>query len=116
MKQQKDFYKVYDPQNIERLIAVVNLNYMFPIPKGQTTPFEKKNIHSYRTFETEEEKSKYIDLLDRELLSINRMNIGKKAEILYQMKYEKPESVISKRCIDFKVMEDLALNYKKEED
>lgn len=31
------------------------------------------------------------------------------------MKYEKPENVVSKRCIDFKTMEKIALEYKKEE-
>ena len=65
LKQQKDFYKIFDPKNPKRLIAVVNLNYMFPIPKTQTTPFIKKNIHTYRTFISEKDKSKYIDLLQK---------------------------------------------------
>ena len=34
MGQQKDFYKLFDLKNPKRLIAVVNLNYMFPIPKN----------------------------------------------------------------------------------
>ncbi len=50
LKQQKDFYKIYDPANPTRLIAVVNLNYMFPIPKENTSIFSKKLIHTYRTF------------------------------------------------------------------
>lgn len=79
LKQQKDFYKVFDPKNPERLIAIVNLNYMFPIPKTQTTPFEKKNIHTYRTFQSEKEKSKYIDLLDLELAAINAMDMERQA-------------------------------------
>ncbi len=112
LKQQKDFYKIFDPKNPKRLIAVINLNYMFPIPKEQTTPFEKKNIHTYRTFKSEMEKSKYIDLLDMELSVINSMEIGTKAEELYKLKYEKPEHIVSKRCIDFKNMERLALKYK----
>ena len=111
LKQQKDFYKIFDPKNPKRLIAVINLNYMFPIPKEQTTPFAKKNIHTYRTFKSETEKSKYIDLLDSELLVINSMDIGKKAEAIYKLKYEKPEHIVSKRCIDFKDMERLALLY-----
>lgn len=113
LKQQKDFYKIFDPKQPARLIAVVNLNYMFPIPKEQTTPFEKKNIHTYRTFASDVEKSKYIDLLDTELAVINSMDIGTRAEELYQLKYDKPDHVVSKRCIDFKNMEQLALQYRK---
>ncbi|MCM1263258.1 MAG: type III toxin-antitoxin system ToxN/AbiQ family toxin [Butyrivibrio sp.] len=112
LKQQKDFYKVFDPKNPKRLLAVVNLNYMFPIPKDETTPFEKKEIHTYRTFKSEIEKSKYINLLDVELMAINSLDIGTKAEELYRLKYDKPEHVVSKRCIDFKDMERLALQYK----
>lgn len=111
MRQQKDFYKIYDPQNPKRLIAVVNLNYMFPIPKTETTPFEKSKINTYRTFESEIEKSKYIDLLDKELQVINSMDIGTKAKEIYSLKYNKPEHVVAKRCIDFKDMERLAQQY-----
>lgn len=113
MKNAKDFYKVYDPDDRTRLIAVVNLNYMFPIPKAQTTPFVKKDIHTYRTFRSETEKSKYIDLLDTELAAINAMDMGTKAQRLYRLKYEKPGDFVSKRCIDFKAMEALALKYNK---
>lgn len=111
LKQQKDFYKLFDPKNPKRLIAVVNLNYMFPIPKDQTTPFVKKNIHTYRTFKSEKEKSQYIDLLDTELSVINTMDIGSKAKDLYMLKYDNPDDNISKRCIDFKAMEQLAVLY-----
>ena len=107
LKQQLDFYKLFDPNN--RLIAVINLNYMFPIPKEETTPFLKKHIDTYRTFKTQSEKSKYIDLLDIELRIINKMNLSDKAQELYKLKYDKPEDTISKRCIDFKRMEKLAL-------
>lgn len=112
LKQQKDFYKLFDPKDPKRLIAVVNLNYMFPIPKDQTTPFVKKNIHTYRTFKSEKEKSQYIDLLDTELSVINTMDIGSKAKDLYKLKYDNPDDNISKRCIDFKAMEQLAVLYR----
>lgn len=54
MKNQPDFFKIYDPQELSRLIAVVNLNYMFPIPKNEVTLFVKKDIDTYRTFKSEE--------------------------------------------------------------
>lgn len=114
IKQQKDFFKLFDKNKRERLIAVVNLNYMFPVPKSQTSPFIKKNIHTYRSFKTEKEKSKYIDLLDKEIAIINSMDLGTKAQELYRLKYEKPDDIVSKRCIDFKAMEKMATEYKQE--
>lgn len=87
----------------------------FPIPKEQTSPFVKKNIHTYRTFKTDKEKSQYIDLLDTELAIINSMDLGTKAQELYKLKYDSPEDNVSKRCIDFKAMEQLARKYNKEE-
>lgn len=113
LKQQKDFYKIFDPKNRNRLIAVINLNYMFPIPKSETSPFKKSEIHTYRTFDSDTEKSKYIDLLDMELSVINSMDIGTKAKSLYDLKYNEPNHVVSKRCIDFKNMEQLAMKYNK---
>lgn len=115
LKQQKDFFKLFDPNTSGRLIAVVNLNYMFPIPKEQTSPFIKKNIHTYRTFKTEKEKSQYIDLLDTELKIINSMDLGIKAQELYKLKYDNPNNNVSKRCIDFKAMERLAIKYSEKE-
>ena len=116
LKQQKDFYKIFDPKNSTRLIAVINLNYMFPIPKSEALPFEKSKIHTYRIFASEKEKSKYIDLLDTELSVINTMDIGTKARSLYDLKCNNPKHVVSKRCIDFKDMECLALRYKGNKD
>ncbi|MBD5463547.1 MAG: hypothetical protein HDR24_10935 [Lachnospiraceae bacterium] len=54
-------------------------------------------------------------MLDIELSAINSMDIGTKAKELYSLKCNKPEHVVSKRCIDFKNMERLALQYKGEE-
>lgn len=84
MKKQPDFFKVYDPKNPSRLIAVVNLNYMFPIPKDEVTPFIKREIDIYRTFESEQEKSKYISLLNYEMKMINTMNLTDSALSLYE--------------------------------
>lgn len=114
LSQQKDFYKIYHPKDPKRLIAVVNLNYMFPIPKECTFDFEKKDIDSYRTFESEEDKTKYIDLLNIELAEINRLKLPDKAKYLYNLKYEKPENKIAKRCLDYKWLEQLAKQYIEE--
>lgn len=112
MKQQKDFYKLYDPNIKNRLIAVVNLNYMFPIPKNCTYEFKKKDIHLYRTFESEQQKSKYINLLNTELKIINTMKLDEKAIGIYNLKYQDPLDRVSKRCLDFKQLENAAKLYK----
>jgi protein AbiQ len=111
MKKQPDFFKIYDPQALSRLIAVVNLNYMFPIPKNEVTPFIKSQIDTYRTFKSVDEKSKYIDLLDSEMKMINTLNLSEAAEKLYTNKYKFPESKVSQRCLDYKKLEDIALKW-----
>lgn len=111
MKQQKDFYKIYDPNDIKRLIAVVNLNYMFPIPKSETSPFKKKDIEKYRAFKDSTEKSKYLRLLDIELKEINKLNLSQAALNIYKFKYDFPDSRLSKRCIDFKHLEKISIQF-----
>ena len=113
MNEQRDFYKLFNPQNPKELIAVVNLNYMFPIPKNCTYNFQKNNIQLYRTFKSDEEKSRYIDLLNKELEAINKLNLDEKAKYIYNLKYNKPYNNISKRCVDFKDLEKYAKLYKK---
>lgn len=108
MKQQKDFFKIYDPNNYERLIAVVNLNYMFPVPKNELLPFDKSEIHTYRAFESEKEKSKYINLLDLEIKAINTLNLDSAAIFIYENKYRYPQSKIAQRCLDYKQLEEFA--------
>ena len=105
MKNQPDFFKIFNPKNPSELIAVINLNYMFPIPKTKVTPFIKKNVDSYRTFKTEKEKTKYLDLLNLELKMINSLNLSEAAKQLYVNKYKFPDSFVSKRCLDYKDLE-----------
>ena len=111
MKQQKDFYKIFNPKNPQQLLAVINLNYMFPIPKEYTYKFEKKKINTYRSFESEQSKNNYIALLNTELKVINTLNLESKSLNVYNLKYIKPHDKISQRCIDFKKMEQLAKLY-----
>lgn len=108
LKNQKDFYKIYDPVNLSRLIAVINLNYMFPIPKNEVYGFEKQKIDIYRTFVDAREKSKYIDLLDKELKEINKLNLSSVAQEIYKNKYDYPDSKMAKRCLDYKKLEEYA--------
>lgn len=109
MHSNMDFDKVYNLDG--NLIAVINYNYMFPIPKYLYQELHYKDLEKYRSFKNMEEKSKYISLLKKELAVIKSMEVDKKAVRLYKHKYEKPESAIAARCLDFKYMECLALEY-----
>lgn len=110
LKQSKDFYKLYE--NNTRLIGVVNLNYMFPMPKSILEEMKMAEIGNYRTFVSDSEKSKYIDLLNKELAEIERLELNLRAEELYKNKYLYPEDRVSKRCVDFKQLEELAKFWK----
>ena len=83
--------------------------------KNEVTPFVKKDIGTYRTFKSEEEKSKYIDLLDSEMKMINTMNLSDAAKDLYEKKYTFPESKVAQRCLDYKALEEHAKKWKSEE-
>ena len=86
---------------------------MFPIPKDEVSPFIKKNIDTYRTFKSEEEKSKYIDLLDSEMKMINKMNLSDAAKNVYNKKYAFPDSKLAQRCLDYKALEQHAREWNK---
>lgn len=112
MKSNIDFKKVYHPDD-NRLLAVINLNYMFPIPKSEKVVLKYKDISKYREFSSEIEKSKYIDLMKTELKVIKKMNLEKAALYVYNNKYSLKNIQLANRCIDFKQMESLAKKYIK---
>ena len=99
------------PGQADRLVAVVNLNYMFPIPKSIIYPLEYKNIDQHRTFLSENDKTQYIDLLKKEMSVINTLNMDKRAKSLYDLKINFPNEDVSKRCFEFLKLEELATNY-----
>ena len=115
MKNAPDFIKIFipdrNPANPDRLVAVINLNYMFPIHKTLIENLEYKNIEKHRTFRSLQEKSQYIDLLTKELAQINKLGVDAKAKKLYDKKKRFPSDAVCRRCIDFCAMESLAKTY-----
>lgn len=103
-----DFIKLYDGK---RLIAVVNLNYMFPVPRKKLIDVTYKNIQDFRTFVDENERSKYIAFLKKEMKQLKEKNVSDKAKRLYNLKYDYPDHEVSKRCIDFKDIEKKCREY-----
>ena len=115
LRNSKDFLKIYLPSSTagasDRLVAVVNLNYMFPISKSIISTLEYKDIDKHRTFTSETEKTQYIDLLRKEMTVINSLDIENKAKSLYDLKIKFPDDAVSKRCLDFSKLEELASQY-----
>jgi len=113
MKQTLDFYKIYHPKD-NSPIAVVNLNYMFPIHKSLLTDLKYSEIDKHRVFTDAEQKSLYIDLLRIELKEINKLSLVNAATNIYKLKYDKPEHSVSLRSFDFKKLERACLEFQQE--
>jgi protein AbiQ len=111
MKNNADFVKIIDSKN-SRLLSVINLNYMFPAPKSETMPLDYDKMSTYREFQNEQAMVKYIILLKKEISVIKGLSLEQKAEKLYRLRYEYPDSFISKRCLDFKRLEEYAVSWK----
>ncbi len=105
MKDSMDFIKIYDPKTKSRLLGVINLNYMFPIATGGLEDLDYRTIDNHRTFSSEAEKSNYIRLLKMQMKQMNTLDLGKRAFTLYNHQLSYPESLISLRCFDFKMLE-----------
>lgn len=96
MSETIDFLKIKD-------YAVVNLNNMFPVPKGLSTYVNISQEHNLQ----------YKKLLEMEYRVIrSRQNqIRKNAKIVYSLKFKDPNSALSKRCNDFALLEKLCGKY-----
>ena len=118
MRNAPDFLKVFIPSRDrsegDRLVAVINLNYMFPVPKQLIQNLEYKDIELHRSFSSAKEKSMYVDLLTKEMEQINRMNVDKKARKVYFLKKNCPSDRVSLRCLDFAALETVACRYQGE--
>jgi len=119
MKNSQDFIKILKDEEDKRslddtLFGVVNLNYMFPVPKEFITTIKYGDLENYRDFKDEKEKSEYIDLLKKELKKIKSSSLEVKAVKVYELKEKAPDSMIAQRCLDFKKLEEVAKKFKKE--
>ena len=106
-----DFQKIYDFQYGE-MIAAAHLNYMFPVPKDQFKRLDYRNLNQYVKFKDYKAEYNQITLMKKILLGLNHSNLQKRAEIIYDHKYQHPNTALAKRSFDFKELEDLAINYK----
>jgi protein AbiQ len=110
LKASIDFHKYFFGK---RLIGVINLNYMFPVPKQYISNLLYADIEKYKSFPDEKSKNDYIQFLKLQLRTIKTLNLEKDSKLLYEMKYSKPNIAISKRCFDFKALEQYANDFNK---
>lgn len=108
MKEQVDFIKIYDDKN-NKLLGVVNLNFMFPVPKDKIINVTYKDIDKFRKFRSEKEKKNYIYLLKKEMKQIKKRQINLLSEKLYEIVKINP--FISKRCLNFSLLEEKAVEF-----
>ncbi len=114
IKEGMDFVKI---QEDNRIVGVLNLNNMIPILDNNVTELKYKDIENYREFNSDKERKLYISFLSFELDLINAKieKIRKNALKLYNEKENNPNSKLSKRCCNFKLLEEKCREYKKEE-
>lgn len=110
IKEGMDFVKI---MKNDKIIGVLNLNNMIPILDENIKMLKYKEIDGYRKFSNDKDKKLYISFLSLELGLINKKleKIKKNAIKLYNEKCENPESKISKRCCNFKLLEIKCKNY-----
>ncbi len=110
IKQDLDFIKIFNVSD-GKPIAVVNLNYMFPVAKEFYFDVDYNQMDQVRKFSSESDKDKYVHLLQSELANIKKTSIVGNAELLIKEKYENPSSKLSSRCVDFYHLEEVASKY-----
>ena len=112
IKEGMDFIKI---KQGDKIIGVLNLNNMIPIYENNAKKLKYKEIEQYRDFSSDKEKSLYISFLSLELKLINNKieRIKSNALKLYKEKINNPNSNISKRCCDFKILEEKSKLYNK---
>ncbi len=117
MRAQLDFIKLYisDEPNPDRFIAVINLNYMFPVPKRYLTEVDYQVLKNLMPDKSEDNLSKYWDFLMIELDALESSKTLENARKVYEMKCNFPENRISMRCFDFKELERIVLNIQIDE-
>lgn len=107
-----DFIKVYDNSKV---ISVINLNYMFPVLDCYMTKLDYKSFYHQQIISGKDpiDANKYIGFLKKQENKITKMQekICSNALKVYHLKYSFPDNDISKRCLDFKKLNELAHNY-----
>ena len=114
MKNSIDFQKI-EEVGTRRLLSVLNINNMIPVPDEYIEELKYDNIEKYRSFKNDKEKVDYIYILQLEMAAIQEMEdvLKEKAEKLYKKCEEKPDSKLAQRCCNYKLLEEKSKEYKQ---
>lgn len=109
-----DFIKIVQK---DKILGVLNINNMIPILDNNVKTLKYKDIQDYREFKSDNERKLYISFLSLELDLINDKldKIKKSALKLYNEKINNPTSNVSKRCCNFKLLEEKSKLYKNKD-
>lgn len=112
MSNSLDFHKLQDESN-GFLYAVLNINNMIPVPENCISQLKYNEVHHYRSFANEKEKTDYIYLLQKEKSLIDKVQetIQNKACKLHQKCCINPNSSLAKRCCNFQLLEEKCRSY-----
>lgn len=109
MKAARDFVKVFDGN---KLLRVINLTFMFLVKKSEIHYLDYDTIDTLRSFSSETEKNDYIGLLKKEIKLIRSIGIEQKAQTLYNICTQYPDSPLARRCLDFQKLESACAAYR----
>lgn len=114
MKNSVDFHKIVDSDS-NKLLAVLNINNMIPIPDEYVERLYYKELAKYRKFKNCKTMKIYEDLLRKELKEINSISdlLMKKAIKLRTLFIKNPNSRLSLRCCNFPLLEENISKYSK---
>lgn len=114
-KDRSDFKKIFLEVGSGRqfLAGAVYLSDMIPVPKKVITTVRYRDIQNFRSFRNDDEKSKYIFFLRKEMSKLEEMRIDEKGEKLYKNIINHPNSPLAKRSFDFIKLNKAAKEYKK---
>lgn len=112
LKSDIDFVKIKNPET-GKIYGAINLNNMIPVTSKNYTEITFENLENFRTFKNSREKKLYWKLLCEEYNFLDEKLILKNAHKIYELKYRKPYNNVSRRCCNFKLLEEKCREYNR---
>lgn len=110
-----DFHKLIE-YDTGKLLAVININNMIPVPDECLIQLKYDNIQDYRKFSGKQDRINYIYLLQKEKDIIDQIDevLSEKAKKLLEKVKLNPHSSLARRCCNFGLLQEKAKQYKKD--
>lgn len=107
------FQKLYDHE-FQKMVAVSNLRYMFPVPEECIERLDYRNIDRYVTFHSQRDRYNQVNLLKKMLHALNDSALQKRAVQIRSMKLHEVRHYLIDRCLDLGKLEQAAHQYAAE--